>query len=113
MFPIYVPNCFALLIRCVQYICICIYLAMFISYCVCLKSGGRVVTNVVRTCDPTPLLYIYGNKICLNWMSMTRSLCIFKKYIRRHKTKIPQPQYLWLDFDKQNASKCLFLMHCI
>ena len=26
---------------------------------------GRVVTNVVRTCDPTPLLYIFGNKICL------------------------------------------------
>ena len=28
---------------------------------------GRVVTNVVRTCDPTPLLYIFGNKICLNY----------------------------------------------
>ena len=27
---------------------------------------GRVVTNVMRTCDPTPLLYIFGNKICLN-----------------------------------------------
>ena len=40
---------------------------MFISYYVCLKCRGRVVTNVVRTCDPTPLLYIFGNKICLNW----------------------------------------------
>ena len=27
---------------------------------------GRVLTNVVITCDPTPLLYIFGNKICLN-----------------------------------------------
>ena len=27
---------------------------------------GRVITNVVITCDPTPLLYIFGNKICLN-----------------------------------------------
>ena len=35
---------------------------MFISYYVCLKCRGRVVTNVVRTCDPTPLLYIFGNK---------------------------------------------------
>ena len=33
---------------------------------VCLKCRGRVVTNVVRTCDPTQLLYIFGNKICLN-----------------------------------------------
>ena len=41
---------------------------MFISYCVCLKCRGRVVTNVVRTCDPTPLLYIFGNKICLNYL---------------------------------------------
>ena len=40
---------------------------MFISYYVCLKCRGRVVTNVVRTCDPTPLLYIFGNKICLNY----------------------------------------------
>ena len=41
-------------------------LVMFISYYVCLKCRGRVVTNVVRTCDPTPLLYIFGNIICLN-----------------------------------------------
>ena len=27
---------------------------------------GRVLTYVVITCDPTPLLYIFGNKICLN-----------------------------------------------
>ena len=27
---------------------------------------GRVLTDVVITCDPTPLLYIFGNKICLN-----------------------------------------------
>ena len=27
---------------------------------------GRVVTNVVRTCDPTPLLYFLGNEIRLN-----------------------------------------------
>ena len=27
---------------------------------------GRVLTNVVITCDPTALLYIFGNKICLN-----------------------------------------------
>ena len=39
---------------------------MFISYYVSLKCRGRVVTNVVRTCGPTPLLYIFGNKICLN-----------------------------------------------
>ena len=39
---------------------------MFISYYVCLKCRRRVVTNVVKTCDPTPLLYIFGNKICLN-----------------------------------------------
>ena len=43
------------------------YLNFFISYYVCLKCRGRVVTNVVRTCDPTPLLYIFGNKICLNY----------------------------------------------
>ena len=43
---------------------------MFISYCVSLKCRGRVVTNVVRTCDPTPLLYIFGNKICLNYVLM-------------------------------------------
>ena len=40
---------------------------LFNSYYVCLKCRGRVVTNVVRTCDPTPLLYIFGNKICLNY----------------------------------------------
>ena len=27
---------------------------------------GRVLTYVVITCVPTPLLYIFGNKICLN-----------------------------------------------
>ena len=46
---------------------------MFISYCVCLKCRGRVVTNVVRICDPTPLLYIFGNKICLNYFVYTSS----------------------------------------
>ena len=35
---------------------------------------GRVVTNVVRTCDPTPLLYIFGNKICLNNIRYTWSI---------------------------------------
>ena len=45
---------------------------MFISYCVSLKCRGRVVTNVVRTCDPTPLLYIFGNKIYLNLLMIDR-----------------------------------------
>ena len=53
-----------------------IYIAMFISYYVCLKCRGRVVTNVVRTCDPTPLLYIFGNKICLNYLKVS----LEKKY---------------------------------
>ena len=66
MFPIYVPNCFALLIRCVKYIFICIYLTMFISCYVCLKCRGRVVTNVLGTCDQTLSLYIFGNKVCLS-----------------------------------------------
>ena len=49
---------------------------MFISYCVCLKCRGWVVTNVVRICDPTPLLYIFGNKICLNYKKAeNKSLC--------------------------------------
>ena len=34
----------------------CLYIAMFISYCVDLECRGRVETNVVRTCDPIPLL---------------------------------------------------------
>ena len=33
-----------------------IYIAMFISYCAYIKCRGRVETNVVRTCDPAPLL---------------------------------------------------------
>ena len=33
-----------------------VYIAMFISYCVYIECRGRVETNVVRTCDPTPLL---------------------------------------------------------
>ena len=57
MLQIYVPNCFTLFISCEKYICICIYLAMYISYHVCLKLRERVVTNVVKTCGPTPLLY--------------------------------------------------------
>ena len=40
---------------------------MFISYYVRLKCRRRVVTNVVRTCDPTPLPYLFCNKICLNY----------------------------------------------
>ena len=35
---------------------------------------GRVVTNVVRTCDPTPLLYIFGNKICLNYRDVVQKI---------------------------------------
>ena len=38
---------------------ICLYLTMFISYYVYIDCRGRVKTNVVRTCDPTPLLYIF------------------------------------------------------
>ena len=34
----------------------CLYIAMFISYCVDLECRGRVETNVVRTCDPIQLL---------------------------------------------------------
>ena len=52
---------------------------MFISYCVCLKCRGRVVANVVRTCDPTPLLYIFGNKICLN-----KNTEVNDRVIRKH-----------------------------
>ena len=33
-----------------------VYIAMFISYCIYIECRGRVETNVVRTCDPTPLL---------------------------------------------------------
>ena len=33
-----------------------VYIAMFISYCAYIECRGRVETNVVRTCDPTPLL---------------------------------------------------------
>ena len=47
---------------------------------------GRAVTNVERTCGPTPLLYIYmyrkGNKICLTLMSLyirRREYVIFSK----------------------------------
>ena len=54
-----------LFITYVYHICICIYLAMLISYYVCLKYRGRVVINVVRICDPTPLLYIFGNNFTL------------------------------------------------
>ena len=45
----------------VAHVFICIYtcLAMFTSFYVCLDCRGRVVTRVVRTCDPTPLLYKY------------------------------------------------------
>ena len=39
------------------FICICTCLAMFTSFYVCLDCRRRVVTKVVRTCDPTPLLY--------------------------------------------------------
>ena len=39
------------------FICICTCLAMFFSLHVCLNCRGRVLTKVVRTCDPTPLLY--------------------------------------------------------
>ena len=39
------------------FICICTCLAMFTCFYVCLDCRGRVVTKVVRTCDPTPLLY--------------------------------------------------------
>ena len=39
------------------FICICTCLAMFTSFYVCLDCRGRVVTKVVRTCDPTPFLY--------------------------------------------------------
>ena len=42
-------------------ICIIMLLAMFAV--VYLGFRGRVVTNVVRTCSPTPLS-IVGNKIC-------------------------------------------------
>ena len=44
---------------------------MFISFYVCLICRGRVVTKVVRTCDPTPLLYKFGNKICLNYSQLS------------------------------------------
>ena len=33
-----------------------VYIAMFISYCAYIECRRRVETNVVRTCDPTPLL---------------------------------------------------------
>ena len=56
---------------------------MSISYCVCLKCRGRVVTNVVRTCDPTPLLYIFGNKICLNYRYQ-KIRNAFSKFYHRH-----------------------------
>ena len=39
------------------FICTCTCLAMFTSFYVCLDCRRRVVTKVVRTCDPTPLLY--------------------------------------------------------
>ena len=39
------------------FICIFTCLTMFISFYVCLDCRGRVLTNVVRTCDPIPLLY--------------------------------------------------------
>ena len=28
---------------------------------------GRAVTNVVRTCDATPLYFKFGNEMCLNY----------------------------------------------
>ena len=39
------------------FICIWTCLAMFTSFYVCLENRGRVVTKVVRTCNPTQLLY--------------------------------------------------------
>ena len=44
-----------------------VYIAMFISYCVYIECRGRVETSVVRTFDPTPLLYILFlvyNQVC-------------------------------------------------
>ena len=56
---------------------------MFISFYVCLDCTGRVVTKVVRTCDPTPLLYQIGNKICLNYCvyGLFRVIMILKNHI--------------------------------
>ena len=40
----------------------------------------RVVTKVVRTCDPTPLLYKIGNKICLNCTKAKKRKCLVSGY---------------------------------
>ena len=45
----------------VELSCVCYH--MFYN----LQCRGRAVTNVVRTCGPTPLLYYKSNKICLNY----------------------------------------------
>ena len=44
--------------------CICFVLP---CWCYAFCCRGRAVTNVVRTCGPTPLLY-KGNKICLTFV---------------------------------------------
>ena len=45
-------------------------LAMFAVVYLCFR--GRAVTNVVRTCSPSPLS-IYGNKICLNYANLRKT----------------------------------------
>ena len=58
---------------------------------------GRVVTDAVITCDPTPLLYIFGNKICL---------------IKLHANLYRNPKNLWFSRGVRTPYPLLWIRTC-
>ena len=57
---------------------------MLNSFNVCSNCRGRIVTKVVSTCDQTPSLIKFGNKICLNKTVYFKIIPEFPDYAGMH-----------------------------
>ena len=66
----------SLFTTCLLFICIYTGLAAFISVYVCLNCGGRLVTKVVRPCDP-PLSYADSESFVRGGLTQTFLFCFF------------------------------------